>query len=843
MKKIVSLLIVIAMLAGMVPAVVAGAEEISGTMYTETTLTSGTYILVDGNGYAPTVLDGSWILSAVATISGDTASGVSTWALTVDGTNVKLCDANGSYVAPKGGNTNGITTGEYDWTWIYNGDGTYSFAGQGDDTVMLAGNAGSDNKYRAYRNTTLTGSYAASYTSTFTLYKVSDSIETPEQPEEPETPVVDEPAADSTLTIADAIALGLTKDSNSYTEGKYYVTGVITEVYNTTYGNMRITDEAGNILTIYGTFNADGTVRYDALETMPVAGDTVTLYGIIGQYNGAAQMMNGWIVEHIAAATADPEADTELTIPEANALGASKEHNNYTAGKYYVTGVITSVVNSIYGNVYIEDAQGNSLYVYGLYSSDGSIRYDAMDPQPQVGDVITVYGIIGQYKDTPQMKNAWVVKIAPVFVVDEVTTNPGSTVDVTIAVKNNPGIASIKLSVAYADVLTLDSIVYNSAIGGMSQQPQKMDSPVTLNWFNGVADSFGDWILATLTFTVAEDAAFGEYSISITYNPDDVYNIAETNIEFMIQNGGVTVVCPHTNKQYVAVVETGCETQGCLEHYTCPDCGAILEADGVTETTLDALIREPLGHVGEEFVEIELEPGCETEGAQKVTTVCHNCGEELSVEYLPIEPTGHDYKAVVTDPTCEDQGYTTHTCANCGHSYVDSYVDANGHTYGEWFEIAAPGCETEGTERRNCADCDHYETRDVEPTGHDYKAVVTDPTCTEQGYTTHTCANCDHSYVDSYVDALGHSYVDGECVHCGAVDGTSEFPLGDVNMNGEVDTTDAYLIVQYYNELMDLTPEQLALADVDGNGEVDTTDAYWIVQYYNERIDKFPGEE
>ena len=35
---------------------------------------------------------------------------------------------------------------------------------------------------------------------------------------------------------------------------------------------------------------------------------------------------------------------------------------------------------------------------------------------------------------------------------------------------------------------------------------------------------------------------------------------------------------------------------------------------------------------------------------------------------------------------------------------------------------------------------------------------VTAPTCTDQGYTTHTCANCGDSYVDSYTDALGHSY-------------------------------------------------------------------------------------
>ena len=44
---------------------------------------------------------------------------------------------------------------------------------------------------------------------------------------------------------------------------------------------------------------------------------------------------------------------------------------------------------------------------------------------------------------------------------------------------------------------------------------------------------------------------------------------------------------------------------------------------------------------------------------------------------------------------------------------------------------------------------------------HTYESVVTKPTCTEKGYTTHTCA-CGDSYVDSYVEALGHNVGDWE---------------------------------------------------------------------------------
>ena len=44
---------------------------------------------------------------------------------------------------------------------------------------------------------------------------------------------------------------------------------------------------------------------------------------------------------------------------------------------------------------------------------------------------------------------------------------------------------------------------------------------------------------------------------------------------------------------------------------------------------------------------------------------------------------------------------------------------------------------------------------------HSYTAVVTPPTCTAKGYTTHTCS-CGDSYVDTYVDALGHAWDNGK---------------------------------------------------------------------------------
>lgn len=64
----------------------------------------------------------------------------------------------------------------------------------------------------------------------------------------------------------------------------------------------------------------------------------------------------------------------------------------------------------------------------------------------------------------------------------------------------------------------------------------------------------------------------------------------------------------------------------------------------------------------------------------------------------------------------------------------------------------------------------------VEPHSHthSYSTVVTAPTCVDRGYTTYTCT-CGDSYVDNYVNALGHDFVQNVCTRCGADRGDLAF--------------------------------------------------------------------
>ena len=69
--------------------------------------------------------------------------------------------------------------------------------------------------------------------------------------------------------------------------------------------------------------------------------------------------------------------------------------------------------------------------------------------------------------------------------------------------------------------------------------------------------------------------------------------------------------------------------------------------------------------------------------------------------------------------------------------------------------------ESRNTKYANYSSSSYASFKCVEAHEHSYTAVVTPPTCTEKGYTTHTCA-CGDSYVDTYVDALGHAWDNGK---------------------------------------------------------------------------------
>lgn len=64
--------------------------------------------------------------------------------------------------------------------------------------------------------------------------------------------------------------------------------------------------------------------------------------------------------------------------------------------------------------------------------------------------------------------------------------------------------------------------------------------------------------------------------------------------------------------------------------------------------------------------------------------------------------------------------------------------------------------------------------------------------------------------------------------------------LGDVNGDGNIDSTDARLILQFYAKKLGEDGLNTVLADVNADGNVDSTDARLILQLYAKKIGEFP---
>lgn len=133
----------------------------------------------------------------------------------------------------------------------------------------------------------------------------------------------------------------------------------------------------------------------------------------------------------------------------------------------------------------------------------------------------------------------------PQIVAGEVMALAGRTVDVSVSLVNNPGIWSMSFYIGYDhSVLTLLSV----AGGEVFTDTEIMLAPLTQQTYKFTADNddlssniTDDGVLLTLTFAVSESAQKGRYPITLSADPDDIFDVNADNVEFELVNGRVTV--------------------------------------------------------------------------------------------------------------------------------------------------------------------------------------------------------------------------------------------------------------------------------------------------------------
>ena len=133
--------------------------------------------------------------------------------------------------------------------------------------------------------------------------------------------------------------------------------------------------------------------------------------------NNYTYTWNGWEPEvaaiykdetYTATFTAN-EKHTYLTVSEAIEVAVQAGPNG-TEEKQYVKGFVKNITNTTFGEMYITDGT-NDLYIYGVYSSDGELRYCDLAEKPYTNDEVYLYGYLKTYDGNAEMGQTWLLKM------------------------------------------------------------------------------------------------------------------------------------------------------------------------------------------------------------------------------------------------------------------------------------------------------------------------------------------------------------------------------------------------------------------------------------------------
>ena len=308
----------------------------------------------------------------------------------------------------------------------------------------------------------------------------------------------------------------------------------------------------------------------------------------------------------------------------------------------------------------------------------------------------------------------------PTFAFNSASVDAGDEVELVLTCSDNPGINGWAVNVAYdSSVMQIVKTDTASAFGEVTVSSNLTENPFRVQWFS-LSDTTTNGKMVGITFKIDESAKTDDYTVSLSYDAEEVVNQKEESVHFdtidaTISVNGKSDPEPSHNLTKIDAKGSTCQEQGNNEYYYCEDCGKYFkDAEATVETTVDA---------------------------EKLPLVDHNYIEKVSEEYLK------------EAATCTSQAVYYKSCSMCGDKSTEtfSYGDLKDHDYSQEWKFDTNG---HWHECKNCHD------------KHDEAAHISSGAATEEK--AEVCTVCGYIIAPPIAHTHNLKLVEGKTATCTA---------------------------------------------------------------------------
>ena len=212
------------------------------------------------------------------------------------------------------------------------------------------------------------------------------------------------------------------------------------------------------------------------------------------------------------------------------------------AGKTYI---VTTGLSSTAGGVKISDPNGILIFS-DITITANTVTFRVRAPISASEKVAQI--LIKNNSGTTLASSVVLIEVGDppedvaTFVAESKTARVGETFTIDVSTKGNPGIVSLRLFVGYdatkLELLSIEGVGFSAVSFGPLNQ-----NPISVLWEDVLnPNDKTNGVVAHLTFKVKETATAGDTQITITYDPEDVFDENYDNVTFEVENGTLNII-------------------------------------------------------------------------------------------------------------------------------------------------------------------------------------------------------------------------------------------------------------------------------------------------------------